>query len=76
MLISALAALAMFAAAETTQSGAETAPIAEARPAAATVKSEMRMVCKTVEVSGSSLARKQCRKVPVKAEAPETARPQ
>lgn len=59
MLISALAAVVLFAAPETTQSG-EAAKMAEAKP-------EMKRVCETVQVSGSNLPKKKCRNVPVKA---------
>jgi len=65
MLISAIAALAMFAAPDAAQSGA-TAP--DAKPAAA-AQPAMRKVCEAIEVSGSNLPKKKCRNVPVKAEA-------
>ena len=66
MLLSAVAALVLFAAPETTQSGAEAAQAA-ATPAAEAAKPEMRKVCTTVEVSGSNLPKKKCKMVPVKA---------
>jgi len=69
MLISALAALVLFAAPETTQSGAEAAQTADAKPAAAEAKPEMRRVCTTIEVAGSNTPKKKCRMVPVKADA-------
>jgi len=59
MLLSAVAALVMFAAPEATQSGAET-QAAEAKP-------EMQRVCTVVDVSGSKLPKKKCKMVPVKA---------
>lgn len=65
MLLSAVAALVLFAAPEATQSGAEAAQ-AEAKPAAAEAKPEMQRVCTTVEVSGSNLPKKKCKMVPVK----------
>ena len=63
MLISAVMALALFAAPETTKSGdtAVQAPAAEAKPA-------MRKVCHPVEVAGSNLPKRKCRMEPVKAE--------
>ncbi len=68
MLISVVAALALFAAPEATQSGA---PLTvDAKPAAA-APPEMRKVCETIEVSGSNLPKKKCHTVPVKA-APKT----
>ena len=74
MLISAVAALALFAAPETTQSGdtAAQAPAAEAA-AAAEAKPEMRKICTTVEVAGSNLPKKKCRLEPVKAAPKEEA---
>ena len=71
MLISAAVALALFAAPETTDSGATAAPppAAEAAPvAAAEAKPAMRKVCAEVEVSGSRLPKKKCRMEPVKGE--------
>lgn len=65
MLLSVAAALVLFAAPETTKSGAESAPTAAATPAA---KPEMRKVCTTVELSGSNLPKKTCKLVPVKAD--------
>jgi hypothetical protein len=62
MLISALAAVALFAAPETTQSGEAAKMAAEAKP-------EMKRVCTTIEVSGSNLPKKKCKNVPVKAAA-------
>jgi hypothetical protein len=84
MLLSAVAALVLFAAPEATQSGAE-AQAAEAKPAAAAeAKPEMQRVCTTVEVAGSNLPKKKCKMVPVKtapkmaegAAATETAKPE
>lgn len=66
MLISAVAALVLFAAPEATQSGAESAT-ADAKPAAAAAKPETKRVCEVIEVSGSKLPKKKCRDVPVKA---------
>ena len=66
MLLSAVAALVLFAAPETTQSGAEAAQNAAA-PAAEAAKPEMRKVCTTIEVSGSNLPKKKCKMVPAKA---------
>ena len=60
MLISVLAAVAMFAAPESAQSG-------EAGKMAAGAKPEMKRVCETIHVSGSNLPKKKCRNVPVKA---------
>ena len=73
MLISALAAVAMFAAPESVQSG-------EAAKLAAEAKPEMKRVCVTIQVSGSNLPKKKCRMEPVKAaskpgEGQETAQP-
>lgn len=67
MLISVVAALALFAAPEATQSGETTAAQA---PAAATAEAKpaMRRVCSEVELSGSRLPKKSCKMVPVKAE--------
>ncbi|MBX3484085.1 hypothetical protein [Phenylobacterium sp.] len=62
MLISALAAVVLFAAPETVQSG-------EAAKMAVQAKPEMKRVCETIEVSGSNLPKKKCRNVPVKAAA-------
>jgi hypothetical protein len=66
MLLSAVAALVLFAAPETTQSGEPAAqppaaPAAEAKPAT-------KRVCQTIEVAGSNLPKKKCRDVPIKAE--------
>jgi len=67
MLISAFAALALFAAPEAAQSGgAETAAVPPAETQPATKK-----VCTTIQVSGSNLPKKRCRTVPVKAETPK-----
>jgi len=66
MLISAVAALVLFAAPEATQSGAEAAT-AEAKPAAAEAKPQTKRVCEVIEISGSKLPKKKCRDVPVKA---------
>jgi hypothetical protein len=79
MLISAVAALVLFAAPEATQSGETTAaPTAAAAPAAAEAKPAMRRVCYEIEVSGSRLPKKKCREEPVKAapkkEAEQTAK--
>ena len=65
MLMSAVAALVLFAAPEATQSG-ET-PAAQA-PAAAEAKPAMRRVCYEVELSGSRLPKKTCKMEPVKTE--------
>lgn len=62
MLISALAAIVMFAAPEASQSGEASKMAAEAKP-------EMKKVCETIQVSGSNLPKKKCRNVPVKAAA-------
>jgi hypothetical protein len=62
MLLSAVAAFALFAAPETTQSGEPAAP------AAAAAKPATKRVCEVVEVAGSNLPKKRCRDVPVKAE--------
>jgi hypothetical protein len=68
MFVAALAALSMFAAAETAQGGAEAAP-AEAKPAAAPAKPKK--VCQKIsEVSGSRLSKKVCFTEKPKAEAP------
>lgn len=65
MLISAVLALALFAAPETTQSG-DTAAQAPAAPAA-DAKPAMRKVCYSIEVVGSNLPKRKCRMEPVKA---------
>ncbi|MBL8553881.1 MAG: hypothetical protein JNL41_06345 [Phenylobacterium sp.] len=62
MLISALAAIVMFAAPEASQSGEAAKMAAEAKP-------EMKKVCETIQVSGSNLPKKKCRNVPVRAAA-------
>jgi hypothetical protein len=65
MLMSAVAALVLFAAPEATQSGE--APAAQAPAAAAAeAKPAMRRVCYEVEVSGSRLPKKNCKMEPVK----------
>jgi hypothetical protein len=65
MLLSAFAAIAMFAAPETPTSGAAAsepaAPAAAAQPA-------MRKVCTQMELPGTKLPKKKCKMVPVKAE--------
>jgi hypothetical protein len=64
MLISAFAAMVMFATPEAAQGSASTsvpAPSAEAKPA-------MRKVCTSVPVSGSNLPKRKCKTVPVKDE--------
>ena len=71
MLISAVMALALFAAPETTPSGDTAAPAPAAQPAAAQAaeaKPATRRVCESIEVSGSKLPKKKCRTEPVKAE--------
>ena len=73
MLISVLAAVAMFAAPESAQSGEAAKMAAEAKP-------ETKRVCETIQVSGTNLPKKKCRNVPVKAaakpgEAAEAAQP-
>jgi hypothetical protein len=77
MLLSAVAALALFAAPEATQSGEATAAPAPAAAAAA-AKPAMRRVCYQSEVSGTRLPTKTCHLEPVKAapkkEAEETAK--
>ena len=77
MLISAVAALVLFAAPEATQSGEATAAQAPAA-AAAEAKPATRRVCYEIEVSGSRLPKKKCRDEPVKAapkkEAEQTAK--
>jgi hypothetical protein len=65
MLISAVAALALFAAPEATQSGDPA--VAAAKPAAE-AKVATKRVCEVVELSGSRLPKKKCRDVPVKEE--------
>lgn len=67
MLISAIAALVLFAAPEATQSGETPAAQAPA-PAAAEAKPAMRRVCYEVEISGSRLPKKNCKMEPVKTE--------
>ena len=69
MLISAFAALVLFAAPEATQSGGVESTTA-AQPAAE-AKPLTKKVCTTVEVPGSNLPKRKCRTVPVKAEAPK-----
>jgi hypothetical protein len=69
MLISAVAALVLFAAPEATQSG-ETAAAPAATAAAAEAKPATRKVCYETEVSGSRLPKKVCRTEKVK-EAPK-----
>jgi hypothetical protein len=67
MLISVLAAVAMFAAPESAQSGSTQS--GEAAKIAAEAKPEMKRVCETIQLSGSNLPKKKCRNVPVKAAA-------
>lgn len=70
---SLVAAAALFAAPESTQSGAPAAETAApaAQPAAA-AKPAMKRVCEMIEVSGSNLPKKKCHDVPVKPDAKPT----
>ncbi|HEX7943270.1 MAG TPA: hypothetical protein VF495_01320 [Phenylobacterium sp.] len=67
MLMSAVAALVLFAAPEATQSGETPAAQAPAATAVAEAKPATRKVCYEIEVSGSRLPKKKCREEPVKA---------
>ena len=71
MLISAFAALALFAAPEAAQSGGAETASAVAPAAAAEAQPATRKVCTTVQVSGSNLPKRKCRTAPVKAETPK-----
>ena len=74
MLISALLAMALFAEpAASSGAGAGGTPdaAAEAKPAAAAAKPEMRRVCEKVAVENSRAPKKKCRMVP--ARSPEAA---
>ena len=66
MLISAVAALALFAAPEATQSGDNAASDAAKPAAAAEAKPVTRKVCYQSEVSGTRLPKKTCRTEVVK----------
>ena len=69
MLISALFALALFAepaAASGGGGGAAPDAAAEAKPAAAEAKPEMRRVCEKVAVENSRAPKKKCRMVPAR----------
>jgi hypothetical protein len=66
MLLSAFAAIVMFAAPETAQAGAATAAEAPAATATAEAKPAMRKVCTKMELPGTNLPKKTCKMVPVK----------